>query len=230
MESERVDPEAVEARPIEIVTATPELFAALAKAQEQAKTVTKGGYNQHARYNYATAEDMIAAGRMARRGTGLGLITSWAVELRDDASPLLTLHWLLTHSSGGVLRGSVVAPVQESKRNGGDKQSAALATYLEGFIERGLMRLDREGTPPEEDRDSHDDREGARHEPPQAPPKRERHQHVTECATAEELHAWCERYGAAVRKHCRESAVVEHGETIGVGADDVMRWLGAEAA
>lgn len=59
---------------------------------------------------------------------------------------------------------------------------------------------------------------------PQPTPK------MSDCATAEELHAWCERYGAAVRKHCRESAVVEHGETIGVGAADVMRWLGAEAA
>lgn len=140
------------------------LWAALAKAQDQAKTVTKGGFNEHARYKYATAEDMIAAGRAARRGTGLALVTSWSVQSRDEAPPLLTLHWILAHGDGGVLRGSLIAPVQSSKRNGPDKQTAALASYLEGFVERGVMRLDREGTPPEEDRDSHDDSEDMRAE------------------------------------------------------------------
>lgn len=142
---------------IQVVHPTPELFDALARAQEQARTVKKGGFNTHANYNYATAEDMLAAGRAARKGTGLALITSWSVQSREAGPPLLTLAWLLTHSSGGMLRGSLVAPIQQSKRNGPDKQTAALATYLEGFVERGLMRLDREGTPPAEDRDAHDD-------------------------------------------------------------------------
>lgn len=140
--------------PIEVVEPTPELFAALSAAQDQAKRVPKSGYNIHAKYNYSTAEDMIAAGRAARRGTGLALLTSWVASVDEDARPWLVLSWLLTHSSGGMLRGSLNAPIQSSKRNGSDKQTAALATYLEGFVERGLMRLDREGTPPEEDRDS----------------------------------------------------------------------------
>jgi len=153
--------------PIEVLSPTPEIFAALAQAQEQARTVKKAGYNQHASYKYATAEDMIAAGRAARKGTGLALLTSWAVKAREDlngGAPLLTLSWLLTHSSGGILRGSLIAPIQSSKRNGGDKQTCALVTYLEGFVERSLMRLDREGTPPEEDRDSQEDE-------PEAAPK-----------------------------------------------------------
>ena len=143
--------------PIRVLHATPEIFAALAEAQAQARTVKKGGYNRHANYNYATAEDMLAAGKAYRRGTGLALLSSWVVSIDGDGRPWLVLWWLLVHGSGGMIEGSVNAPVQTSKRNGSDKQCAALATYLEGFVERGVLRLDREGTPPEEDRDSQED-------------------------------------------------------------------------
>lgn len=141
--------------------ATPELFAALAAAQAQAKTVEKAGRNTDQNYNYATADDMIAAGRAARAGTGLSLVTTWVADEPEEfekggdygrqwVCAIVRLHWVLTHESGGYIRGSVTAPAIASRGRTPEKAQAAAATYAEGFLERGLMRLDRATDSPDD--------------------------------------------------------------------------------
>lgn len=156
---------------LDLSGAKPELFGALAKAQAAVETVGKDGTNRHGGYNYATADSMIRGGRAARIGTGLALITAWHFEELDPPASeagqwpgaLVTLVFALTHESGGCVMGSVEGHAICSKARPIDKAVAAAATYLEGFVERNLMRLDRA----EESKDDVDRREDSDTAPPQ---------------------------------------------------------------
>jgi len=130
------------------------LFAAIAKAQAAVESVGKDGKNRDKGYNYATADSMIRGGRAARGAAGgeLALVTAWTfVECeppeRTDSGQwpgaLVTLTFALVHAGGGYLTGSVEGHAICSRGRPIDKAVAAAATYLEGFVERNLMRLDR---------------------------------------------------------------------------------------
>lgn len=228
-------PSVFRAGPIDASHATADLFAALAKAQEQARTVGKEGRNTQGRYLYATADDMIAAGRKARAGTGLSLVTTWSTEPPPEPRKgqdygnqwihaTVRIDWLLAHSSGGYLSGTAYVDAIASRGRPPDKAIAAALTYGEGFVERGLLRLDRDEDP--EDVDQRTEDEAPRQ---QAPAKqRPKAQTLGETQTAEELHAWCAAYGAKVARlgESKIGDVVAHGEAIGVGAKDVRGWLG----
>lgn len=218
---------------------TPELCAALALAQEQAKTVDKAGRNRDRNYRYATADDMIAAGRAARRGTGLALLTIWGTvpaalprKGQDFGAQwvhaTVEIRWVLTHAGGGLLSGVVHVDAIASKGRPPDKAIAAALTYGEGFLERGLMRLDRDEDPDDVDQRA-DDRPADHRPAPAQPPSGPR---LDECQTAEELRAWCEDCREMVAEHGAKglARVVGHADRIGVQRGDVLRWLGHELA
>jgi hypothetical protein len=160
---------------MDLAQATPELFAALAKAQAQMHSVAKDGKNKDRNYNYATADSMIAGASKAREGTGLSLFSTWSSEdVVDDSDggqwvcAIVTLHWVLAHEGGGYIRGTITGHAIGSRGRPPDKAVAAAASYTEGFLERGLMRIDRGGN----DTDDVDQRadggfeRGRRAEPP----------------------------------------------------------------
>lgn len=55
---------------------------------------------------------------------------------------------------------------------------------------------------------------------------------MSDCQTAEELHAWCSVYGSRIARagNGKVAAVVAHGELIGVSPADVRTWLGVSEA
>ena len=62
---------------MDLSQATPALLESLATAQSRVREVGKDARHSSRGYTYATADAMIAAGREARAGTGLALITAW---------------------------------------------------------------------------------------------------------------------------------------------------------
>ena len=148
--------------------ATPELYAALAQAQGDAPVVSKRGrHDEMGRkaYDYATADDMILAGTTGRAGTGLALFTiptSAPPAKKEDYGKQwvcsnVTLHWVLSHSGGGYITGAFSGPALASAGRPRDKAEAAAWSYLEGFLERGLMRLSRASVPEDEEVDQRRD-------------------------------------------------------------------------
>lgn len=144
--------------PLDLSHATPELWAALAKAQAAVKSVSKDGYNADKRYAYTTADSMIAAGGMARSAAGgeLAVVTAWEQEVVEPPESvgtkdgpgqwpvaLVTLHFAIGHAGGGYIRGTASCHAIGSRARPPDKAVAAALTYAEGFVERGIMRLDR---------------------------------------------------------------------------------------
>jgi hypothetical protein len=155
---------------IDMHGATPDLFAALHQAQQQAQTVGKDGHNNHSRYNYATAEAMIRAGRACRNGTGLSLVCTTTVAHAPPPAPsakqwvcaTVTVTWVLTCAKGGWMRGRSECDAIASGLRPNDKAIQAAATYMHGFIERDLFDLDRA-----EESDAVDQREDKDYRPPQ---------------------------------------------------------------
>lgn len=137
--------------PVDLSHATPELWAALAMAQENVETVGKDGTNRHSQYNYSTADAMIREGRRCRKGTGLALVCTTTLAHAPPSqatgkqwvSHTVSLHWVLGHKSGGYIRGRAEIDAIASGMRPNDKASQAAATYLHGFIERDLFDLDR---------------------------------------------------------------------------------------
>lgn len=151
--------------PIDMTHTTPALQAALASAQQQAGLVMKRGQNTERGYNYATADDMIAAATIARHETGLALLTNTSSEPPPEPEEygnqwvcsVVTLHWVLTHADGGFLTGFISGPAIARRGTPRDKAEAAITTYLEGYLERSLFRLARSEVPQHEEVDQRND-------------------------------------------------------------------------
>jgi hypothetical protein len=218
--AEDTRPEPPKLAPLDLSHATPELFAALAEAQAAVGTVTKDARNKHAGYDYASADSMIRGGREARAGTGLALFTTWSFTEIDGAESddgqwpcaIVTMHFVLTHASGGRLSGKLSMHAIGSKRRPPDKAIAAAATYAEGFVERNLMRLDRaeEAEHDVERREEQDTRPARK---PQQRPTQQKPQErralsakLSDCDDEAQLEAWVKRYGVAVMRE-GESAI-----------------------
>lgn len=160
---------------IDMSHANGELLAAWAEAQGKAMEVTKGGRNTSTGdgYKYATADSMIAEARGCREGTGLCLFSTWSSVDFDDGSEgkqwvcaIVTVHWVMGHGSGGYVRGTITGHAIGSKGRPPDKAVAAAATYIEGFLDRGLMRLSRGGESADDvDRRSEGSYERPKHQP-----------------------------------------------------------------
>lgn len=152
------------------------LFAALAKAQAAAKSVGKDSKNKHFGYQYASADDIAAAGREALSAHGLALIrTSWGLnnvvatiyaEKDGDGKDTETTyhdakivaHYLLTHESGASIEvGPYDMAVIQERGKPLDKSEAGALTVLNGYVVLGILCLDRAASDANiEDRDDRD--------------------------------------------------------------------------
>lgn len=132
--------------------ATPELWAALAKAQGAIATVGKDGTNTQRGYQYSTADAMLAAGRTVLSKNGLSMISTFeALEGHRPAGDIGNQHiaarvliwWVLGHEGGGIIKGCATMDAIGSKARPPDKAVAAAVTYGLGFVMRGLLNIDR---------------------------------------------------------------------------------------
>ncbi len=132
------------------------LFAALAKAQADLRGVEKGSRNDYHRYDYASAEDMMAAATESLGKFGLAFVCVGSEF--DKASQSVKAHYILTHEDGGMMQlGSHQITVHPDKGRPMDKAISTALTYLQAYTLRGVFNIPRvpEGT----ERDSQDDRQ-----------------------------------------------------------------------
>ena len=160
------------------------LFAALASAQAAAKNVEKDAKNQFHKYNYVSAEAMIAEAKVCLSSNGLAVVPTSAImreprageqptggdsDLGKGARMMLVASWLVCHVDGGSIPVECEWPVIPEKGRPLDKALAAARTASLNYLLRDLLQLPRveEGT----DLD-HDSRDQQRREParPAAPP------------------------------------------------------------
>ena len=132
------------------------LYAALAKAQADLRGVEKGSRNDYHRYDYASAEDMMAAATDSLGKFGLAFVCVGSEF--DKASQSVKAHYILTHEDGGMMQlGSHQITVHPDKGRPMDKAISTALTYLQAYTLRGVFNIPRvpEGT----ERDSQDDRQ-----------------------------------------------------------------------
>ncbi len=132
------------------------LFAALAKAQADLRGVEKGSRNDYHRYDYASAEDMMAAATDSLGKFGLAFVCVGSIF--DNAANVVTAAYILTHEDGGMMKlGSHQITVHPDKGRPMDKAISTALTYLQAYTLRGVFNIPRvpEGT----ERDSQDDRQ-----------------------------------------------------------------------
>lgn len=151
------------------------LFAALSKAQAAAVSVEKDATNKFHKYNYASAEAMIAEAKQALGSAGLAVVPSSSLlreprehEREQGAYCVLIAEWAVVHGDGGIHAISCEWPVIPEKGRPLDKALAAARTASLGYLLRDLLQLPRveEGT----DLD-HDSRDNGANQPRPLPPR-----------------------------------------------------------
>jgi hypothetical protein len=187
---------------------------------------------------------MIAAGRVAREGTGLALITAWGTlpappRRRGEDYGAQWIHctveirWALVHASGGVLSGTVYGEAIASKGRPPDKAITAALTYAEGFLERSLMRLDRDEDPDDVDQraDDPEHREAQREAVSRelGPTPQQRLAAALGAVRDQAgLVAWIGEHGTRVESPWAVEAVCARGEELGLHRVDVRELLRAQ--
>jgi hypothetical protein len=130
-------------------TVTPNLAAALVKAQAQMEAVAKGSTNAFHRYKYASSEDIIDASRDVLTANGLSFTvesakyTAMTGEAVWNAVGLLGMEFVLEHSSGEQRRMSADIPVCPEKGRPLDKALFAARTEGLGYGLRDLLLIPR---------------------------------------------------------------------------------------
>lgn len=137
---------------LDLTKSTPELQAALAKAQAAVGSVGKDGTNTQRGYRYATTEAMIRGSRQHLAAHGLAFLCSWSQALPEVAAgdigkqhvaARVTIEWALAHEAGGQIVGTATMDAIGSPARPPDKAVAAAVTYGLGFVLRGILLLDR---------------------------------------------------------------------------------------
>jgi len=109
---------------IDHTKATPELFAAIAKAQAEVENAAKGSKNPHFKSTYADLAEILNTVRPVFSTHGVGLVQAPSFD-----GALASVTTMLTHASGGVI--TSVASCAVGK---GDAQSVGAATtYLRRY-------------------------------------------------------------------------------------------------
>lgn len=144
----------------------PEISAALATAQANARAVSKGSENTHHGYLYASAEDVIAESKAALASAGLSFTRrGHTLENLVQVGLVLVVRYELRHVSGESLGFSSVIPVVPGKGRPIDKAVLAARTADLSYMLRDLLMLPRV----DYDVDGRND-VGYEPEPQQAPP------------------------------------------------------------
>lgn len=165
-------------------TAQAELHKAIASAQKEAQAVEKDARNQFHRYNYVSAEAMIADAKkvlgkhdLAFVPQGFDLIPNPGLRMETiskegrtsvhEAAAVLRSSWIVMHKAGGSLQVSSAWPVVPEAGRPMDKAVAAARTASLNYLLRDLLQFPRveEGTDLD---DNSRDEQPARHEPPPA--------------------------------------------------------------
>ncbi len=149
------------------------IYAALAAAQADADAVEKDARNAFHKYNYASAEAMIAESKRALSAHGLSVYPhEFRLAPADEAmgklgaAAVLISHWFVAHAT--TVRGSEIGiesqwPVIPEKGRPLDKALAAARTASLGYLLRDLLQLPRveEGTGLDDDRRDHEPRKAS---------------------------------------------------------------------
>jgi len=145
------------------------IATALLQAQKTAEAVGKSSRNTFAKFNYASAESMIAECREALHGAGLSLIghDQEAITL-ETGEPILRASYILLHESGESMRIRRDLPIVVGKGRPMDKALLGAATETLGYLIRDLLLVPRQET----DVSGRDDTE--RRSKPKPAPKVER--------------------------------------------------------
>ncbi len=163
--------------PAPLQTITPELAAALVKAQAEVKSALKTSVNDFHKYKYASAEQVLLVGRDALNENGLAMIPE-----REDFEPrdlddkhggavaVVRCSYIVVHITGACFRFSTDVPVcPERGRQSGwsrpaDKATFGARTEALGYALRDLLLIPREDAPDVSGRQDG----GARREAPKA--------------------------------------------------------------
>jgi hypothetical protein len=138
------------------------LIEALIAAAISVGSVAKGSRNEYAKFDYASAEDMLAAARAALLPQGLHLCqVSW----KPLDSTMYEIVYRLSHIGGETLYWSNTVPVVEQKGKPIDKALSSMLTTDFGYAVRGLLCLPRVESQDVEGRDD------THHVPAQPPPR-----------------------------------------------------------
>ena len=135
---------------------TPNLSAALVKAQSLVHPIGKDAWNAHHKYKYASAETMLAGAREALNAAGLALSrVAWRIV--DGEIPMLVSSFRLDHESGET-RDFVDLPWPILEGNGRpfDKAMAGALTTQQAYFVRDLLQMPKED---ENEIDRRNDRE-----------------------------------------------------------------------
>ena len=120
--------------------ATPELFAALAKAQAEVENATKGSTNPHFKSKYADLAEVLNTVRPTFAKHGLSLLQSTAFE-----GSLVSVTTLVAHSTGGFVSSTASCVPAKSDAQG----IGAATTYLRRYglaAMTGVAQEDDDGT------------------------------------------------------------------------------------
>lgn len=123
------------------------IAAALVKAQRAVRPVEKAGRNEHHRYDYAKAEDIIAHARECLTGAGLcaSRIGFRYVSAASEADvDVVSVMYLVSHDDGSaVTLGPCESPALAEKGRPEDKASSAALTLNLSYFLIGLLQLER---------------------------------------------------------------------------------------
>lgn len=183
------------------MTIPAKIAIALVKAQAAARAVDKASRNNFHGYQYASAEDVLAAGREAMNSAGLALICAgWTLVPSANAEEHDRIHvrYLLVHAEGdSYALEDTSTPVIPEKGRPEDKAEATALTYSIGYTMRGLLCLPR-GASEDDDVNKRDDRgydprrraEKAPFERQQSKPAGTAPTSLKDCTTLDQTLAW----------------------------------------
>jgi hypothetical protein len=161
-----------------VIEVPPELAAAIVAAQRACVAVEKNGHNKQLGKNYATGDDIAAAGKAALNAHGAAFVRL-DTRLREPAladydignmgyAGDISTRWIIVHESGSALAGTSEHAVIVNRQRPHDKAISASLTYGFGVDLRGALCMEREE--PGNTVDAREDRgDGPRNERRRAP-------------------------------------------------------------
>lgn len=150
------------------------IYAALVAAQKSITGVVHDAENKFAHYKYTSSETIIAAGRKALNGQGLGLIQIPKLQVRDDDERRLDINYLLIHDpSGETMLFETDTAAVEGKGRPVDKAESGALTLSLAYFYRGLLSINRPAEAGEEVGGEHiDQRDDTKHTPRKRQPRK----------------------------------------------------------
>lgn len=117
---------------------------ALLRAQKSAEAVGKTSRNDFAKFNYASAETMIAECREHLHNAGLVLFGNGQDVVERRGEPTLYACYTLMHESGDSIEIVRYLPIVEGKGKPLDKAALGAATETLGYLLRDLLLIPRQ--------------------------------------------------------------------------------------